>query len=63
MAEPRIGDRVVTGHGEGIVDTITAGNADAAVLRYRVTSTHRRHRRWYYLDELILIADETDISR
>jgi len=55
MTEPRIGQRVITAHGTGIVDTITAGAADSDILRYRITGTGRR--RWYYLDELVVIAD------
>lgn len=51
MDEPRIGQRVITDIGDGIVTTITAGSSDTDIQRYRVASstTHR----WYYLDEII----------
>lgn len=55
MDEPRIGQRVIADTGTGIVTTITAGSADADVLRYRV-SFGTKHR-WYYLDELITVPD------
>ena len=61
MNEPRIGQRVITPHGTGIVHTITAGHADCDVLRYRVTFDTRR--RWYYLDELVIIPDPVDAER
>ena len=53
MDEPRIGQRVITDVGDGIVTTISVGSSDTDILRYRVSfdTTHR----WYYLDEIIPI--------
>jgi hypothetical protein len=55
MSNPQIGQQVITPTGVGTVDTITAGNADADILRYRITSTLTTRRRWYYLDEICCI--------
>lgn len=61
MDEPRIGQRVITHTGDGIVTTITAGSADTDVLRYRITSGTSK--RWYYLDEIITIPDTVAVER
>jgi len=61
MDEPRIGQRVITHTGDGIVTTITAGSADTDVLRYRITSGTTQH--WYYLDEIITIPDTVAVDR
>lgn len=53
MDEPRIGQRVITDIGDGIVTTITAGSSNTDIHRYRVSfdTSHR----WYYLDEIIAL--------
>lgn len=61
MDEPRIGQRVITNNGDGIVTTITAGSADTNIVRYRVTSGTTQ--RWYYLDEIITILDPVTVER
>ena len=61
MNEPRTGQRVITDHGDGLVTTITAGDADTNILRYRVTSGTKHG--WYYLDEIIAIADPVTVAR
>ena len=61
MDEPRIGQRVITHTGDGIVTTITAGSADTDVLRYRIASGTTKH--WYYLDEIITIPDTVAVER
>lgn len=61
MNEPRCGQRVITDNGAGFIDTITAGSADCDVLRYRVTFDTKR--RWYYLDELVIIPDPVEAER
>ena len=53
MDEPRIGQRVITDLGDGIVTTITVGSSDTDILRYRVS--FEAASRWYYLDEIIPI--------
>ena len=61
MDEPRIGQRVITHTGDGIVTTITAGSADTDVLRYRIS--HGATHRWHYLDEIITIPDTVAVER
>jgi hypothetical protein len=60
MNEPRIGQHVITEHGTGIVDKITAGHADVDIFRYRITSGNQP--RWYYLDEIIVGEEPAQIS-
>ncbi len=61
MDEPRIGQRVITSIGDGIVTTITAGDASTNILRYQVTTGATK--RWYYLDEIITIPDRATVAR
>jgi hypothetical protein len=60
MTEPHAGQHVLTEHGSGIVDTITAGHAGADIFRYRIISGTRC--RWHYLDEIIVIAEPAQIG-
>ena len=52
MRNPHIGQRVITEHGEGIIDTIAAGNADTDIFQYLITTGTLQL--WYYLDEIIV---------
>ena len=53
MDEPRIGQRVITDLGDGIVTTIAAGHSDTDIHRYRIDSGISHC--WYYFDEIIPI--------
>lgn len=56
MNDVRIGNHVITEHGNGTVAAITDGCATTDILRYRVVRGDQDH--WFYLDELIAIDNE-----
>lgn len=61
MNDLRIGQHVITEHGNGTVAAITDSCAATDILRYRVVCGAQDH--WFYLDELIAIDNEPPAPR